>query len=416
MPKGRVMRKLLAAGVLLWTAFGLFLALMIVLPAPTLILWFVAALVEEASLLLTAFALVGILLAVLVRRADAHKTSLVAAGLGAATVVLSLVPVVQALRTASTEGVALSLPAYFARPAVSANRSPETVIYARPGEAGDALKLDVWHPPERGDDAGHSERRPAIVVVHGGGWEWGNRSETPRWNEWLTEQGYVVFDIDYRLAPPPRWKDAPGDVKCAVGWVKENAEGYGVDPDRVALMGYSSGAHLSLLAAYTEGNPELPPSCDVEDTGVAAVAAFSPPTDLTRLYTMEWPPWKPDIVGLRGLRRFLGGTPGSVPERYRTASPITHVDADDPPTFLVHGEGDQIVPFEESELLAERLEEASVSRRFVELSGVNHAFELFWWGGWSSQITRSVLDEFLERHLVARDEASSLSEPEEQDP
>jgi acetyl esterase/lipase len=150
-------------------------------------------------------------------------------------------------------------------------------------------------------------------------------------------------------------------VKCAVGWVKENAEGYGVDPDRVALMGYSSGAHLSLLAAYTEGNPELPPSCDVENTGVVGVAAFSSPTDLTRLYTMEWPLWKPDIVGLRGLRRFLGGTPGSVPERYRAASPITHVDADDPPTFLVHGEGDQIVPFEESEFLTERLEDASVS-------------------------------------------------------
>ena len=173
------MRKLLAAGVLLWTAFGLFWALMIIMPAPHLALWFVAALVEESSLLLAAFALVGIALAALARRAGARKASLVAVAFGAATVVLSLVPVAQAMQAASGEGVALSLPEYFAGPAVVANLSPETVTYARPGEAGQELELDVWRPPGRGEDAGDSEGRPAVVAVHGGGWEWGDRSETP---------------------------------------------------------------------------------------------------------------------------------------------------------------------------------------------------------------------------------------------
>lgn len=179
---------------------------------------------------------------------------------------------------------------------------------------------------------------------------------------------------------------------------QENAGRYGVDPDRVELMGNSAGAHLALLAAYTEGDPRLPPSCDVGDTGVEAVAAFYPPTDLARLYEMEWPWWRPDVVGLGGTRRFMGGAPSSVPERYRLASPIYHVDPGDPPTFLVHGDDDQIVPVQESELLAERLGEAGVPHRFLRLPWANHAFDLSW-GGWGSQITRSALSEFLERHL-----------------
>lgn len=84
----------------------------------------------------------------------------------------------------------------------------------------------------------------------------------------------MVFSIDYRLGLPPRWEDATGDVKCAVGWVEENAGRYGVDPDGIALLGQSFGGYPTLLAAYTEGDPRLPPSCDVSDTGVEAVAAF----------------------------------------------------------------------------------------------------------------------------------------------
>ena len=192
------------------------------------------------------------------------------------TVALSLLPVVQGWRTASQENVALSLSEYFSFPAIG---SPETVTYARPeGE----LKLDVRRPPDQGNTAG-PERRPAVVTVHGGGGVQGGRSEDTLWGEWLAEEDYVVFSIDYRLGLPPRWQDATGDVKCAVGWVEENAGRYGVDPDRIALMGHSAGGLFALLAAYTEGDPRLPPSCDVPDTGVEAVAAFYAPTDFTRL-------------------------------------------------------------------------------------------------------------------------------------
>lgn len=404
MTQRRAWKVLVTAAALSWTAFGLLWAQVLVLPDPALPPRVFAALVEvpattlparffvmfvkESSLLLCVFALVGIVLAALARRAGAWRSSLVATVLGAAIVVVSLAPVTQALRTASAEGVPLSISEYLAASFSATHRSPETVTYARPG--GEELKLDVWRPP--GDGAGGTERRPAVVMVHGGAWERGHRSQMPHWDAWLAARGYVVFDADYRLSPPPRWRDAPADVRCAVGWVKENADRYGVDPDRVALMGHSAGGHLALLAAYgDQADSKLPSGCAAEDTRVAAVAAFYPPTDLTRFYLGE-------------VERFLGGSPGTVPGRYRLSSPVAHVDHGDPPTFLVHGGDDKIVPPEQSELLAKRLRGAGVPRRLVELPWANHTFDFFW-GGWGAQITRSTLGEFLERHLDTMAEA-----------
>jgi acetyl esterase/lipase len=203
----------------------------------------------------------------------------------------------------------------------------------------------------------------------------------------------VVFDIDYRLAPPPTWQAAPADVACAVGWVKQNAGRYGVNPGRVALMGRSAGSQLALLTAYDEAGGAIPaPGCaarDAHDTGVAAVAAFYAPTDLSRLASEGY---------LSGMDRFLGGALGAVPGHYRGLSPVSHVDPADPPTFLAYGGEDQTVPPGQSELLGERLRGAGVPHRLVELPWANHTFD-FLWGGWGSQISRSALKEFLEDHL-----------------
>jgi acetyl esterase len=202
----------------------------------------------------------------------------------------------------------------------------------------------------------------------------------------------VVFDIDYRLSPPPSWREAPADVACAVGWVKRNSDRYGVDSERVALMGRSAGSQLALLTAYEGGRATPTPGCaarDAYDTGVAAVVAFYAPTDLSRLSSMGYLP---------GMDRFLGGSLGAVPRRYHHLSPVSHVDPSDPPTFLAYGGDDQTVPPGQSELLGERLREAGVPHRLVELPWANHTFD-FLWGGWSAQITRSALKEFLEDHL-----------------
>lgn len=375
---------------------------------------FIVMLLKETSLLLTAFTLVGLVLCALAARAGARKSSLVAAAMCSAILVVSLVPVAQATKTASAYGVPLSLTRYFSDlspvPERFADRSPETVPYARSGE--ELLKVDVWQPSDDGGgpsrrselDVAATEGRPAVIVVHGGGWRSGERSDFPSWDAWLADEGYVVFDIDYRLSPPPSWREAPADVACAVGWVKENAARYGVDPERVALMGRSAGGHLALLTAYTGGRTAPTPGCaarDIRDTGVAAVAAFYPPTDLPRLSTMGYLP---------GMDGFVGGSPSAVPGRYRNLSPVSHVDSGDPPSFLAYGGDDRIVPPGQSGLLGERLREAGVPHRLVELPWANHTFD-FLWGGWSSQITRHSLKVFLESHLKASAEEAKTTSP-----
>ncbi len=412
-----------AATALSWAVLGLLWAQVILLPSPPLLpppSWaellgripatprperFIVMLFKETSLLLTAFALIGLLLCALASRAGARKSALVATAVCAAILVVSLVPVAQAMKTASAEGVPLSLTRYFADlspvPERFADRSPQTVPYAHSG--GEVLKADIWKPSgddgkssshPSGPDVAAAERWPAVIVVHGGGWRSGERSDFPSWDAWLADKGYVVFDIDYRLSPPPSWQDAPADVACAVGWVKENAARYGVDPERVALMGRSAGGQLALLTAYKEGRAAPTPGCaarNVRDTAVAAVVALYTPTDLSRLSSMGY---------LGGMDRFLGGSPGTVPGRYRHLSPVSHVDPDDPPTFLAYGGDDQIVPPEQSELLAARLREAGVPHRLAKLPWANHTFD-FLWGGWGSQITRFALGEFLRTHLEA---------------
>jgi acetyl esterase len=411
-----------AAAVLVWAVLGLLWAQVIVLPHPSLppasvaeLLGevptstrpdrFVVMIFKETSLLLAAFSLFGVLLSALLYRGGARKTSLVAAGLCAVAIAASLVPAAQAWKVASAEGVALSLPGYFTGPAFAGEHAPETVTYARPG--GEKLEADVWRPPEGGATAAarDSGGRPAVIVVHGGGWRSGERGDFPLWNAWFASQGYVVFDIDYRLSPPPTWREAPADVGCAVGWVRENAAKYGVDPQQVVLMGRSAGAHLALVSAYTH-DPVPEPGCDARyphDTGVAAVVAFYPPTDLVRLSSQGY---------LGGMDRFVGGTPKAVPGRYRHVSPVSHVDPRDPPTFLTHGGDDQIVPAEQSELLAKRLRAAGVPHRLVELPWANHTFD-FRWGGWGSQIARSTLRDFLEDHL--KNPKKTREDPPEQD-
>ena len=328
----RLLRRVLAVAALLWAAFGLFLALWIVLPVLSwgiflpILTWVISLLATEFSLLLAAYAVAGLGLAALCWRNGASRTAVVALAFGAATVALSLLPVAQAWQTARAEGVSLSLREYFSGPSVISDSSPdETRVYARPeGPEGEKLKLDVYEAGGRGTES--AARSGAVIMVHGGAYVTGQRSsETARWDAWLADKGYVVFDIDYRLAPPPRWKDAPGDVKCAVGWVKENAESYGVDPDRIALMGNSAGGFLSLLAAYTEGYLRLPPSCETGDTSVAAWLGFYSQTDLPALCTDG------DCESDNPVRTFTGATPATNPDRYRLVSPISHVDSSAPP-------------------------------------------------------------------------------------
>jgi acetyl esterase/lipase len=273
---------------------------------------------------------------------------------------------------ARAAGERLSLATYVRearRPNWGGPAATESVMFAPD------LSLDVWRP------AAASGPRPAVVRVHGGGWVAGGRGEMPRWTAWLNDHGYVVFDIDYRLAPPPRWNEAAADVEAAVAWVDEHHRAYDVDPARITLMGHSAGGHLALLAAYRGA------------VRVRAVVNIYGPGDLDTLYRH---------TASRGyiggcLDAFVGSGPDDVPERYRAASPLTLVDGASPPTITVLGRRDRIIPTSQAQALWGALTAASVTHESVLLPAADHGFDLNW-GGFATQSARARIGHFLAEH------------------
>jgi acetyl esterase/lipase len=180
----------------------------------------------------------------------------------------------------------------------------------------------------------------------------------------------VVFDVQYRTRA--RWPAPLADVKCAVRWVKANAARFNVDPDRVALLGRSSGAHLALLAAYTADDARFPAGCFADEGAdsainerVAAVIASGAPADL-RLWSAE--PDSPVV-------QLLGGLPDAIPDAYADAAPVTHVKPDVPPTLVIHGQRDRTVPPNHAELLVNRLRAAEVDSVLLRVPSGRHGLD-----------------------------------------
>ncbi len=215
------------------------------------------------------------------------------------------------------------------------------------------LALDLYAAP------GSAAPRPAVLVVHGGSWRGGDRTQLPAICRYLAARGYAAASIDHRLAPAHPFPAAHEDVLAAIAWLRREGPALGLDPARLVLYGRSSGAHLALLAAYTS-----PPGT------VRGVIALYPPTDLV----WSWDhPTNPRVLDTPGvLRDFLGGSPAERPDAYRAASPLGLATASAPPTLLVHGGRDELVFARQSQRLAERLAELRVPHLLVELPWATH--------------------------------------------
>jgi len=366
-------------------------AALIVVPAPTARLALFAIAASEKSVLIAAVATVALPLAFLGSRRGRRLPAAIAVVLAVAAIVTSALPIVQARRLAGARGVHLDYLRYVRAPVDSEGpgRPTQTVSYATVN--GTPLGLDVYLPPRRPDTPGR-----ALLIVHGGFWSKGDKGEAPLASRRLADLGFTVFDVQYRTSPQPNWKTATGDVKCAIGWVKQHAvtPEWNIDVKKIALLGRSAGGHLALMAAYAPADPELPPSCDAGDTSVDAVAALYAPADLTWGYKN---PVRPRISDNRAkLRAFVGGTPEDAAARYVALSPVERVTAGSPRTLLAHGGRDQFVSHGHMGLLGARLRAVGVPCETIFIPYGQHAFD-FVVGSLSSQILEAALLDFLRR-------------------
>ena len=301
--------------------------------------------------------------------------------------VVGLIPALVVAALYREHGAPFSMRAYLPGPRTEPPSRRDVILDpARPD-----LAVDIDLPPGAGP-------HPFVVVVHGGAWRSGDKGEVRHVSRALAGAGHVVVDVRYRLAPANRFPASVADVKCLLGRLRERAAEFAIDPRRGALLGRSAGGEVALVAAYSAGDPRLPPACAVDDAPVSAVVSIYGPTDLAWGYAN---PVRPDVVqGPHVLELYLGGPPSAVPEAYRLASPIAWVDRPLPPTLLVHGTGDRLVSVENARRLARALRDAGRPVEVLEIPLADHGFDAHA-GGLADQLAQEVIRRFLARAAAA---------------
>ena len=223
-------------------------------------------------------------------------------------------------------------------------------------------------------------KAPVLVGVHGGGFQLGDRKFYRHWGNYLAKHGYAVFSMEYRLMKPgvKTWPGVVGDCKAAVQFVRANARDFGVDPDRIGMIGDSAGAHLSALVALAGDEPPFAgqyPDDPYADTpaNVKAVIGFYGAYDMVAQ-------WEHDQIS-RPLdqitEKLLGCSPMVSRKAFFEASPLSYATADKNSTrfLLIYGHEDDIVdPATQSEKFLTALKQAGFFARTIVVPGAGH----FW--------------------------------------
>jgi acetyl esterase/lipase len=247
-------------------------------------------------------------------------------------------------------------------PGVAAQERVErNVVYGM--YSGLALLMDVHHPAE--------PTGTGVLLIHGSGFhqpeEYGAEQLKDRGvPRLLLDAGYTVFAINHRAAPRFRYPASVEDGQRAMRFIRHHARQFGVDPDRLVGWGGSSGGHLIAMLGTLDGDgdPDDPDPVNRASAKPAAVVAVAAPLDLLNLDPIHFYP-------ASAIASYVGGI-SMDDDRYREASPITYVSADDPPFLLIHGDADDVVPFRQSELMLDALRTAAVDVRLIRITGGDH--------------------------------------------
>ncbi len=232
---------------------------------------------------------------------------------------------------------------------------------------GKAGLCDVYQPAGVASQNG----RPVVIIVHGGGWATGDKWTLDGYAKLLAREGFVVININYRLAPRHQFPSQVDDVRQAMLWTRDNADRFRIDLNRLGIFGYSAGGHLSALVASLADEPiDMQAAASVwtpDDARweklpkIRAICAGGPPCDFRDL-----------PIDNTTMAYFLGGSRREKPTTYIAASPTAHASAGDPVTQLIHGDADIIVPIVSSKEFHAAQVSAGVDSRLEVMPSQGH--------------------------------------------
>lgn len=264
-----------------------------------------------------------------------------------------------------------------------AARDFKDVVYATVN--GKPLGLDIHLP------AGVKEPR-LLVWVHGGAWTSGDKTAYPTF---LVDNGFAVASLDFRSSNEARFPANVHDIKAGIRFLRAKAREYGYRADRIGIVGASSGGHLAALVGVTAGNKDLEGSEGdylKESSSVQAIVSYFGASNLTTILHQSTPAGL--AVRVPALDRLFGTSPDKAPDLAKLASPVFHVDRDDPPAFILHGDQDAQMPVNQALELKWAYEKAGVSVDMLILHGVDHVAPPFFEGKPVEQVVQ-----FLKRTL-----------------
>lgn len=228
-------------------------------------------------------------------------------------------------------------------------------------------RLDIYLPKQASE-----QPRPLVIWIHGGGWRAGNRFPCPA--VFLTQHGYAVASVGYRLSDAAIFPAQVHDCKLAIAYLREHAQEWNLDPKRFGVWGSSAGGHLTALVGTSGGADELTPDgIDASAADVQAACDYFGPTNLLLM----------DAQSDENSRmvhdaddspesKLLGGPLQQQTDLAKMANPITYVDKSDPPFLIVHGDKDPLVPHQQSRILHAALTANGVSAELVIVPGGGH--------------------------------------------
>ncbi len=247
-----------------------------------------------------------------------------------------------------------------------------TIEFAR--HDGIALLGDIYIPEGPGPF-------PALIGVHGGGWQQGSRTIYQHWGPFLAARGYVLLAVDYRTSAPDRksYPDAVHDVRAAVQFLKGEAATYKIDPARLALVGDSAGGHLATLVALAGDSPAFQ-GCYLDDKYAGLSTRVKCAVGVYGIYDMVRQ-WNDDQVGRprnRITEQFLGVAPMDDRRIFFDASPMSYTTTDNNGTafLLAYGTEDDIVDRAQSDAFLLALKQAKFWARNAVIQGWGH----YWMG------------------------------------
>ncbi len=230
------------------------------------------------------------------------------------------------------------------------------------GKGGDkVLKMDIVMPGEKS-----AKPWPAIVYIHGGGWNHGSKDDHVMKLVDIAKRGYVAVAIQYRLTHEAIFPGQLEDCKLAIRYLRGKAKTYNIDTNRIGVWGNSAGGHLAALLGTTQGMAEFEGNGGWQEfsSDVNAIVDWSGPVDFSTEYANNYS----SVTKLLGVRAFDDR------ERAARAMPTSYIAEETPPFLIIHGDNDAIVPYTQSVTLYEYLKEKGVDVTFKLLPGEGHQY------------------------------------------